>query len=153
MKSPLRNVSDNTLRRTLLVSVGWLAGALLTTSCSSDGPTTVDGLRDDLKQAAAVREVYHIATQARTKTECASRNANGKCTSYRTVGDGTKRVKVVDKPGKPALYCVELDDVNGSKSDDDVWYTVSLSTYVKVSASDEGAAVKDMSYLHAGCWR
>jgi hypothetical protein len=43
--------------------------------------------------------------------------------------------------------------VNGSKGDDDAWYTVTLATYAKVSGQDEGSKVKNMTFLHAGCWR
>jgi hypothetical protein len=135
----------------LALVVGLVTGGVLIASCSS-GSTTVDGRRDDVKTKAAVREVSHYETKAKTKRVCVSRNKKGKCTSYVDRPDGTKRVKVVDKPGKPALYCVELDDVNGSKSDDDVWYTVTMSTYVKAAAKDEGDKIKNMSYNHSGCW-
>ncbi|AZS06730.1 hypothetical protein HOU95_gp077 [Streptomyces phage Hiyaa] len=120
--------------------------------CGGSGePSTVDGLRDDFKTKAAVAEVAHFETKPKTKRVCAAKNNKGTCTRYEDRPNGTKRVKVVDKPGKPALYCVELDDVNGSKSDDDAWYTVTLATYAKVSGQDEGSKVKNMTFLHPGC--
>lgn len=118
----------------------------------SGGSTTVDGLRDDVKTKPAVREVSHYVIKAKTKRVCVAKDKKGKCTRSEDKPDGTKRVKVIDKPGKPALYCVELDNVNGSKSDDDAWYTVDMSTYVKAAAKDVGDPIKKMSYNHSGCW-
>lgn len=129
------------------------ATALALTACGSGEPTTVDGLRDDLKTQAAVKEVSHYETKTKYKTKCVAKDKKGRCTSSVKVANGTKREKVVDKPAKPALYCVELDDVNGSTKDDDVWYTVTLATYVKAAAKDEGDPIKKMPYNHSGCWR
>lgn len=127
-----------------------LVGSIALTACGGGGSSTVDGLRDDLKTKSAVKEVSHYETKKKTKQVCTGTGTKRRC---RTVPDGTRRVKVVDKAGKPALYCVELDDVNGSTKDDDVWYTVTLATYTKAAAKDEGDKVKKMSYLHGGCWR
>jgi hypothetical protein len=127
-----------------------VVGALAMTmvACNPDAPaqTTAWGGRDDLKTVPAVKEVSH--QEKKTKREC-SRRKNGKCKSYRTVSDGYK--KVVDVKAKPALYCVELDDVNGSAKDDDVWYTISMSTYFKASRLSEGDTIKFLP-IHGGCW-
>lgn len=106
----------------------------------------VSGARDDVKKVAAVKEVSHKVKK--TKRVC-SRTVAGKCKSYKIVPDGYK--KVVDKAAKPALYCVELDDVNGSSKDDDVWYTTTSVTYLKALALEEGDAIK-FRPVHGGCW-
>lgn len=106
----------------------------------------VSGARDDLKKVAAVKEVSHKVKK--TKQEC-SRKKDGKCKAYRTVPDGYK--KVIDKAAKPAYWCVELDDVNGSAKDDDVWYTTSQAVYLKAQALEEGDAIK-FTPVHGGCW-
>lgn len=106
----------------------------------------VSGDRDDVKSVASVRETSHRV--AKTKRVC-SRKVAGKCKSYKTVPDGYK--KVVDRRAKPALYCVELDNVNGSSKDDDVWYTTSSATYFKAVGLAEGDAMK-FRPIHGGCW-
>ncbi len=134
-----------------IATVTVLVGSIVLTACGGGGSSTVDGLRDDLKTKAAVKEISHYETQIKSKTVC-TRKVKGVCKSTKTEKE-TKRVKVIDKAAKPALYCVELDDVNGSVKDDDVWYTVTLATYVKAAAKDEGDPIKKMSYSHSGCWR
>ena len=116
-------------------------------ACDASAPAqkTVSGARDDVKTVAAVKERSHKVKTS--KREC-TRKVNGKCKSYRTV---TGWKKVVDKQGKPALYCVELDNVNGSAKDDDVWYTTTSTTYLKALALSEGDAIK-FKPLHGGCW-
>lgn len=140
------------MRKITLILSG-TATALVLTACSSGEPTTVDGLRDDIRTKAAVKEVAHYKVKAKTKRVCAAKDKKNRCTRYEDKPDGTKRVKVVDKAAKPALYCVELDDVNGSAKEDDVWYTVSLATYLKAAAKNEGDPIRKMSYSHSGCWR
>lgn len=121
---------------------------LAVAACDAGAPAQkpVSGSRDDVKYKAPVKEASH--KEKKTKRVCSLRVA-GKCKSYKTVPDGWK--KVVDKPGKPALYCVELDNVNGSAKDDDVWYTVTAGTYHKAVAKAEGEALK-FKPLHGGCW-
>ena len=133
-----------------ITTVTALVGSIVLTACGGGGSSTVDGLRDDLKTKAAVKEISHYVIKPKTKRVCTGTGVKRKC---HTVTDGTKRVKVIDKAAKPALYCVELDDVNGSVKDDDVWYTVTLATYVKAAAKDEGDPIKKMPYSHSGCWR
>lgn len=127
-----------------------VAGALVLSvaSCDAGAPVQkkVYGFRDDVKHKPAVKEVSH--QEKKTKQECSLR-IKGSCKSWRTVPDGTK--KVVDKKAKPALYCVELDDVNGSAKDDDVWYTVTARTYFKAVAKEPGNKIK-FRPIHGGCW-
>lgn len=145
-------------RSTRAILAGTTATLVLSlAACSgSDKPSKASGLFDEVKSAkavAAVREVSHNETKRvpKTKSECASKNKKGVCTSYRTVPDGfkTETKKVVDKPGKPAkpaMYCVELDNVNGDKDRDDVTFEVGYSTYAKYTEHNEGAKVTDMKY-------
>lgn len=132
------------------VTAAWTAGmavALTITACNPDAPAQKEvwGARDDLKSVAAVKEKSH--QEEKTQRECV-RRVSGTCKSYRTV---TSYKKVVDKPGKAALYCVELDDVNGSAKDDDVWYATTAATYFKASRLSEGDTIKFLP-LHGGCW-
>jgi len=116
-------------------------------ACSAKAPaiTSVHGLRDDIKSTKAVAERSHKVKT--TSKEC-TRKVNGKCKSYRTV---VAWKKVIDQHAKPALYCVELDNVNGSSKDDDVWYTTSWATYHKAALLAEGDAMK-FTPIHGGCW-
>ncbi len=139
---------NNTFRA---VVAGSVAAAALTLAGCSDENATVDGLRDDLQHKSAVTEVAHYENRTKSETVC-TRKVKGVCKASKTVKT-TSRVKVVDKPAKPALYCVELDYVNGSKDDDDAWYTVTSAAYFDASRKDEGDKVNNMSYLHTGCWR
>lgn len=125
-----------------------IAGVLVLTvaACGDDKPSEVKGDRDDIKAVKAVKEVSH--KEKKTKRVC-SRRVSGKCKSYKTVPDGYK--KVVDKPGKPARWCVELDNVNGSAKDDDAWYTTSQAVYLKAQSLKEGEALK-FTPIHSGCW-
>ena len=108
--------------------------------------TKVSGNRDDVKKVEAVKEKSHKVKK--TKQVC-SRKVAGKCKSYKTVADGTR--KVVDRKAKPALYCVEVDNVNGSAQNDDAWYATTGTTYLKALALEEGDAIK-FKALHTGCW-
>lgn len=133
------------------VAVAWTAGmsvALSVTACNPDAPAqkSVWGHRDDIRTVAAVKEKSH--QEKKTKRVC-SRRKDGKCKSYKTIPDGTR--KVVDRAAKPALYCVELDDVNGSAKDDDVWYATTQVVYLKAASLSEGDTIKFLP-LHGGCW-
>lgn len=146
------------------LAVGLLAG------CGGSGSTTVSGNRDDLRHKLAVHAVTvpstrvvgvyskHCTTTHGSKTvgsgkkRHSMRTTSTKCKNVKT-GSKTESYRKTVKPGKPALYCVELDNVNGSKKNDDVWYTVTSTTYYEATRKDEGDKVKRMSYLHTGCWR
>lgn len=122
--------------------------ALVGCSGVGDGGS-VKGKRDDIRQITAVAEKSHKVTKPNKVRECASRK-KGKCTRYHTVTRGTKTVKVIDRRSKPAVWCVELDDVNGKRSRDDRWYEVTSATYLKMAGKDEGEKVK-FKYLTTGC--
>lgn len=123
-------------------------------------PQEVSGLRDDVKTTKAVKavpELSHKVTKTRTKYKsvCTSWK-KGVCKSTTKVPNGTETYteKVIDrhyKPGKPKQYCVELDDVNGDKGNDDVWFNVSSSAYYSAAGKNEGAQISKMKYNHEGC--
>lgn len=141
--------------RTAVIGLG--IGAMALTACGE--PAKASGNFDETKYKAsvkAVKEVSHTVKvkEKKTKSVC-TRKVKGVCKSHKDVPDGFKWVdkKIIDKPGKPAKsakYCVELDNVGG-KDNDDVWFNVSHSTYLKHFGKDEGAEVKDMEYNHKGC--
>lgn len=118
--------------------------ALSVAACGADGPSEVSGTRDDVRHVAAVKEKSH--KEKKTERVC-TRKVNGKCKSYRT---DTIWKKVVDRAAKPARYCVELDNVNGNKDEDDVWYTVHQSDYTKALFKAEDAGLK-FTPVRAGC--
>ena len=125
--------------------VGMLVLGVAACDASAPAQNDVKGDRDDVRKVAAVKEVSH---KEKTSSRVCTRKVNGKCKSYKTV---TGWKKVVDRRAKPALYCVELDNVNGSSKDDDVWYTTSATTYLKALSKNEGEALK-FRPVHGGCW-
>lgn len=145
----LTNEARSANRRLIAVLAGGSATAVLILSGCSGGDTKVRGLRDDLRVIPAVREVSHTVTKTKTKKVCTSYK-KGKCTSWVTRPDGVKTEKVIDRHGRSAVYCVELDNVNGKPTRDDRWYTVDAGTYWKAHGKDEGDKIK-MHYLHEGC--
>ncbi len=134
--------------------IGVSALALLLVGCGETPKASglVDG---DTKYTAAVKAVAaktHTVKGTKEERYC-SRTVNGKCKSYstRTVPTSKTVTDAPAKPGKSAKYCVQLDDVNGHKDQDDVWYNVSGSTYADYKLKDEGNSLKDMKYNHEGC--
>lgn len=139
-----------TLAKTSVIVAG-IAGILSLTGCSSE-QSTVSGRLDDTKYVKSVKAVpaeTHTETRReKTKKSCTGTGVKREC---KTVDDGYKTVTVTvtDKPGrawKSGMYCVELDDVNGQRSNDDQWYAVSASTYHKWADKEEGVKVKSMPY-------
>lgn len=124
-----------------------LVVSLALTACGGGGSSTVTGTFDEVKSAKAVSEKSHYVTKPKTKRVCVSRNKKGRCTSYADRPNGTKRVKVIDRASKSAIYCVELDHVkDGKQYRDDVTFEVSYGTYLKYRGKDEGDKVKKLSY-------
>lgn len=109
--------------------------------CGASEPSKVSGALDDVKH---LRSVAAKTKQVpKTKKVC-TRRVKGVCKSSATRPDGTKTETI--KPAKPARWCVELDNVNGDKDRDDVWFEVSSGTYNKWDDEDEGVKVVDMTY-------
>ncbi len=139
----------------IVLAAGVIGGALLLTGCGG-GTSTVSGNLDDVKWVPSVKAVPAVThkthkTETKYKNVCVAKNKAGRCTRSSRVKDGTKTVTVTvtDKPAKPsksAMYCVELDNVNGKRTHDDQWYLVSWSTYSKWSDESEGTKVRKMEY-------
>lgn len=123
-----------------------VTGMLLLTACGD--PAKASGLFDEVKFKSAVTEKSHIERVKKTKRVCTGTGAKRRCSD---VPDGFKNEKVIDRRAKPALYCVELDDVNGKPDDDDRWFEVSASTYRKWADASAGVKVTDMEYSVKGC--
>lgn len=151
-------------------SIGTIAtvavGALLLTACGQD---PVSGDRDDVRyDKAQYKKVTRIVTDY--KRQCTTKWKDVKHTQ--TTGTGTNRrtrtwytkeayqdcknIKTGSHPVtknekvKDAKYCVELDNVGGDNSKDDVWYNVSSSTYYSALGKSEGTHMK-FNYNHEGC--
>lgn len=128
---------------------------LTLTACGA-GTVKVSGTLDDVKYLRSVRAVpahTHTVTRVEKKTKkvCTGKGLKKKCS---TKPDGTKKVRttVTDHPGKAAksaMYCVELDNVNGNKDHDDRWYEVSWKTYSKWENEVEGSRVNSMPYVRS----
>lgn len=136
-------------RKALVVPATALALAVVV-GCSG-GSASVKGKRDDLRRIPAVQEISHTVSDrvAKSKQLCTGTGTKRRCS---TVPDGFRTVnrRVVDRVGHSTVYCVELDDVNGKRSRDDRWYTVTSAVYFKMADKHEGDKVK-FSYFHAGC--
>lgn len=125
-------------------NVAMVGGLVVALAACGGGQKEVTGSRDDVQKVAAVKELSH--KEKKTERKC-TRKVNGKCKSYRT---DTVWKKVVDRRAKPAVYCVELDNVNGDQDHDDVWYTVTSTVYTKALFKAEDDGMK-FTPLHSGC--
>lgn len=143
-----------------MVSIAGVAVlGLALTACGE--PKEVSGLRDDVRYTKAVKAVPAVTHKeskqvAKYKTVC-TRYVKGSCKSSTRVFDGYKNETkvIVDKPGKPgksAVYCVELDHVkDGDSYRDDVWFNVDSAAYYSAFGKSEGASISKMKYNHEGC--
>lgn len=133
------------------VAVAWTAGmsaALSVTACQPDAPAqkSVWGHRDDIRHVERVTKKdkvkkYDSKCLRMSRAERRRKNITCKKPWFETV------VKTV----RPEAWCVELDDVNGSAKDDDVWYTTTRVVYLKAASLSEGDTIKFLP-LHGGCW-
>jgi len=127
-------------------------GLVALTACESGGGT-VSGRLDDVKYVKPVKSVPAV-THKETRRERQTRQVctgTGTERTCKTVDDGfkTRTVTVVDKPGKPgkpAMYCVELDAVGNDTTENDRWFKVSSSTYRQWADKEEGVKVSKMPY-------
>lgn len=137
------------------IATATVLGLMVLTGCSSE-PQKTSGLLDEVKYSKAVKAVpakTHKDTRVVDKTQkvCETKDKKGRCTKYKDVKIGTKTVTVTvtdspGKPGKSAIWCVELDDVKGDKDADDQLFEVSWETYSKWENEIEGTKVTDMEY-------
>lgn len=119
-------------------------------------PERVSGLRDTLRHlprktatgtrphlvtkcASTTRRVRHT-TRSGTGTRKTTRvwYTTEQHQSCKKVRRGTESYRRVVRPER---WCVTLDDVNGAKAQDDVWYRVTRETYHQVLAADAHARV------------
>lgn len=151
-------MTDNT--RFTLAHVGLatvtVAGLFAVTACGAGTPSTTHGNLDDVKYVhsiPSVPAVTHVKTEQKLKkkTVCIGTGYKKSC-STRNDGYTTVRTTVTDKPGKPgraAVYCVELDNVGGDTNNDDQWFEVSGPTYYHWLGKPEGTRVKKLPYYSA----
>lgn len=130
--------------------------AIALTACGSD-TKTASGRFDEVKSAKAVKAVYKPATrlvtdyhnecQTKTRTKVVNKRTVVEtyqdCSKVR-VGTRTESYRKLVKPGKDAMYCVELDQVDGRN---DVLFEVTHGTYLEFADKREGVEVKSMEYL------
>lgn len=132
-------------------------GLMALTGCGSSETPKTSGIFDEVKYTGAVKPVkakthQDSRQQAETERYCKVKKKNGTCKTYGTRKTGrtvTVSVTVTDapaKPGKPAIWCVELDNVEGNPEADDQLFEVSWKTYSKWENKPEGAKVTDMEY-------
>ncbi|MGW1976470.1 hypothetical protein [Streptomyces sp. NPDC001889] len=118
---------------------------------------SVKGLRDDVRHVAKKTENAtrpHMVTTCTTvpkRVKHTSSSGSGKRRTTRTwytteqskscttVEQGTETYK---RTVRPERWCVELDDVNGDRNRDDVWFRVTPDTYDKTLATPEGDLVE-----------
>ncbi|MFF1713557.1 hypothetical protein [Streptomyces sp. NPDC058268] len=128
-------------------------------------PAKVTGLRDDIRSVAqktttatrprmvekctpSTKRVKHSSTTGtgrnkRTRTWY----TNEKYNDCKKVQQGTEKyTKVLRR----ARWCVELDDLNGKRSKDDVWFEVDAATYNSAAAKKEGSKLS-FAPLRNGC--
>lgn len=150
------------INRSAVSSALTATAALFVLASCGGGGNSVSGNLDDTKHKA-VKFKSAVRSVDVTRKQCSSarvKHTSGSGKTKRTwyanetkcrnvkVGTRTERYR---KTVSAAKWCVELDNVNGKKSDDDQWYTVSQVTYLKWSDRDEGIRIKDMGYLRSGC--
>lgn len=158
-----------TLAKTGVVATG-ITGAFLITACSG-GTATVSGNLDGthyLPSRPAVTTIAthqvpvysrHCTTKSKTVTtgtgkfKKTSSKTYQDCKNVRT-GYRTEHYTHVLRGAQSAKYCVELDNVNGHKNKDNVWYEVDASTFHKWAYKHEGAKVRKMPYFQQvfHCW-
>lgn len=120
-------------------------------------PETVSGLRDTVRHlprktvmdarphlvrrcTSATRQVRHTS-RAGSGTRRTTRvwYTTERYQSCRKVRQGTERYRRVVRPER---WCVSLDDVNGVKAQDDVWYQVARGIYERAQAADPHTRMK-----------
>lgn len=125
--------------------------AFALTACGSTENSKASGLLDEVKSAKAVAGVpakTRVVPNTGVEGYCAAYK-DGRCTLRSTRPKTGTRIETIEpgKPAKSAMYCVELDNVNGNKDRDDVLFQVNHATYLKWVGANEGVKVTDMSYL------
>lgn len=145
-----------------------VAGGLALTACGVGTTNYASGLQDDTKHVTAQYKVK-TRTVIDYRKQCVNKkkrvkHTSGTGTKQRTwytwesykdcknvrSGSHTEQYRVKTRSEK---YCVELDRYKDDDGDynNDVWFTVSGSEYMKAVARSEGDKVKKMEYSYRGC--
>ncbi|MGW4562323.1 hypothetical protein ACWEN3_07920 [Streptomyces sp. NPDC004561] len=145
---------DRRLRATLGVAAVLLATL---TACGLDGPDPVYGLKDDLRhipQKTTPATRPHMVKQCTTSTVRVGHSSTTGSGSHRRtrtwytterrqnchrVQQGTETYR---KEIRPERWCVRLDDVNGDRDRDNVWYRVDRRDYSQVQFAHYHTRVK-----------
>ncbi|MEV6941866.1 hypothetical protein AB0N07_07640 [Streptomyces sp. NPDC051172] len=128
-------------------------------------PDTVSGLRDTVRHlsrrtvtdtrahlvrkcTSATKQVRHTSRSGSgTRRTTRVRYTTEHYRSCRQVRQGTETYRRVVRPER---WCVSLDDVNGVKAQDDVWYRVTRETYDRAQAADRHSRV-EFAPAGSGC--
>ncbi|MET7473543.1 hypothetical protein ABZT17_04135 [Streptomyces sp. NPDC005648] len=120
-------------------------------------PETVSGLRDTVRhldRKTVMDTRAHLVRKCTTATERVRHtSSSGSGTHRKTrawyttehhrsckkVRQGTERYRRVVRAER---WCVSLDDVNGAKARDGVWYQVSRAAYDQARAADEHSRIE-----------
>ncbi|MFF7974612.1 hypothetical protein [Streptomyces sp. NPDC007905] len=120
-------------------------------------PDTVSGLRDTVRHLSAKTA---RATRAHLVGKCATGTRRVRHTSssgtgtrrrtrtwytterYRSCGKVRSGTETYRRVVRPEKWCVRLDDVDGDRARDDVWYQVTSATYADALDTDEHARMK-----------
>lgn len=129
----------------------------------ADPPVTgmLDDHRHVARKTAAARRPHMVrrCTDRTRRVKHSSSSGSGKRKSTRTwyTTEHYKDCRKVQQGTEPYTrvlaaerWCVELDDVGGDRTEDDVWYTVDSATYDTAAGADEGTPMS-FTPLATGC--
>ncbi|MER6026574.1 hypothetical protein [Streptomyces sp. NPDC001851] len=131
-----------TMCRKHLSAVGATAVLLAAlTACGGgggdDAPDPVHGLKD------TVRHIPRKTTRA-TRPHLVKHCTTGTHRTCRKVQDGTETYR---RELRPERWCVRLDDVDGDRKRNDVWYRVDRTDYDRVVDAGDRARVEFVPLL------
>ncbi|MFF4205706.1 hypothetical protein ACFYZ8_34220 [Streptomyces sp. NPDC001668] len=125
------------------------AGAT-TSPASSASPQSTDkvaGLRDDLRHVT--RKVQH-GTRPRLVRTCTKPTLGKRKSRTRTCTWVRRGTEPYTRVVRPERFCVELDNVNGEPTRDDIWFEVDRATYTRAQGVTEGDRIA-FEALASGC--
>jgi hypothetical protein len=106
------------------------------TASLSQNADQVTGHRDDVRHVTPKVQRGTRPHKART---CKTKTSRGKRKSRtQTCTWGRRGTETYTRVVRPERFCVELDDVNGNSTRDDVWFQVDRATYTRAQALSEG---------------
>jgi hypothetical protein len=126
-------------------------------SAGGNDVRTVHGLKDSVRhitarttRATRPHLVKKCSTATRRVAHTSSSGSGSKRRTrtwytterYRSCTDVQSGTETYRKTVRREEWCVELDDVNGNRKQDDVWYRVSRETYGDALTADEHARLE-----------